>query len=80
MFEPSVQMLSLVGGFERPPTSCKHRKSKFWETEGEGEVSESKEPTPAEKDEAAPSLTKEEIEKEIDRLKTRTMEVSLFVS
>ena len=72
MFEPSMQMLNLFGGFERPPTSCKQR-HKFW-AEDDDEAKDASE-TKEDKQQEEPELTKEQIEQEIDRLKTRAMEV-----
>jgi hypothetical protein len=74
MFEPSIEMLEYFGGLERPPTNCKSKKT-FWDDEdgktGGGGASEGE----GGGKEEEPTMTSEEIEAEVDRLKGRAMEV-----
>lgn len=79
MFEPSSEMLEhlpLHSG-QNAPTSCRNlSRTRFWDSEASGA-----QPGAEGKEEEEPelSLTEEEIEQEIDRLKTRSMEVEALL-
>jgi hypothetical protein len=68
MFEPSIEMLEYFGGLERPPTNCKPKKT-FWDDE-DGNTKGG-----ADAEEKETTMTKDELEAEVDRLKGRAMEV-----
>jgi len=78
MFEPSPEFFDAFAADRPHPTSCRNlNRTKFWGTErgGAKDGSEGKEQEEAEE----LNLTEEEIEQEIDRLKTRSMEVEALL-
>jgi hypothetical protein len=85
MFEPSMEMLNLFGGFERSPSSTTPRSGdvkQFWE-DGQA-LDGTMRPAPSgvesvsfgnSQQDPEPVLNEEQIEEEVNRLMTRCMEV-----